>query len=160
ETIAINERELCKYFEPGNHVKYVSGAQESVTGMVITIEGHLVTIVSDTTKEAVLKGVADRAEVQLVRLRDIKYKIDRKISAQDRYKNTVSMKDVFKVIDGFICTKSQSCILVGSSANGDRNANPLASRVWPWKCDTYASIKNTTSSVHDAYERFWSDPYS
>ncbi|GKB60253.1 putative transcription elongation factor SPT5 homolog 1, partial [Tanacetum coccineum] len=190
ETVAVNERELCKYFEPGNHVKVVSGAQEGVTGMVITVEGHLVNIVSDTTKEAlrvfsdnvvessevtsgitkigdfelhdlvqldtclqVLKGVADRAEVQLVRLRDIKYKIDRKISAQDRYKNTVSAKDVVKVIDGpckasstgrqgpvehiyrgilviydrhhlehagFICTRSQSCILVGGSrANGD-----------------------------------------
>ncbi|PWA76487.1 KOW-like protein [Artemisia annua] len=31
---------------------------------------------------------------------------------------------------GFICTKSQSCILVGGSrANGDRNGNPLASTV-------------------------------
>ncbi|GJS80773.1 putative transcription elongation factor SPT5 homolog 1 [Tanacetum coccineum] len=199
ETLAVNERELCKYFEPGNHVKVVSGAQEGVTGMVISVEGHLVNIVSDTTKEAlrvfsdnvvessevtsditkigdfelhdlvqldeaiqVLKGVADRAEVQLVRLRDIKYKIDRKLSAQDRYKNTVSTKDVVKVIDGpckasstgrqgpvehiyrgilviydrhhpehagFICTRSQSCILVGDSrANGVRN-NLLASRV-------------------------------
>nr|GEV92532.1 putative transcription elongation factor SPT5 homolog 1 [Tanacetum cinerariifolium] len=42
ETIAVNEKELCKYFEPGNHVKVVSGAQEGVTGMVITVEGHLV----------------------------------------------------------------------------------------------------------------------
>ncbi|PWA49944.1 KOW-like protein [Artemisia annua] len=212
KTLAVSERDLCKYFEPGNHVKVVSGAQEGVTGMVISVEGHLVNIVSDTTKEAlrvfsdnvvessevtsgitkigdfelhdlvqldnsnfgviirvdneafqVLKGVADRAEVQLVRLRDIKYKIDRKASAQDRYKNTVSAKDVVKVIDGpckasstgrqgsvehiyrgilviydrhhmehagFICTKSQSCILVGGSrASGDRNGNPLASTV-------------------------------
>nr|GEW80786.1 putative transcription elongation factor SPT5 homolog 1 [Tanacetum cinerariifolium] len=157
ETIAVNERELCKYFEPGNHVKVVSGAHEGVTGMVITVDGHLldnsnfgVIIRVDSEAVQVLKGVADRAEVQLVRLRDIKYKIDRKISAQDRYKNTVSTKDVVKVIDGpckgrqglvehiyrgilviydrhhlkharFICTKSQSCILVGSSANGDRN---------------------------------------
>nr|GEW80784.1 putative transcription elongation factor SPT5 homolog 1 [Tanacetum cinerariifolium] len=59
----------------------------------------------------VLECVTDRAEVQVVRLRDIKYKIDRKISDQDRYKNTVSTKDVFKVIDG-------PC-----------KANPLASRV-------------------------------
>ncbi|GJT46690.1 putative transcription elongation factor SPT5 homolog 1 [Tanacetum coccineum] len=193
ETLAVSERELCKYFEPGNHVKVVSGAQEGVTGMVITVEGHLVNIVSDTTKEAlrvfsdnvvessevtsgitkigdfelhdlvqldnsnfgviirvdseafqVLKGVADRAEVQLVRLRDIKYKIDRKISAQDRYKNTGRQgpvehiyRGILFIYDrhhlehaGFICTKSQSCILVGGSrANGDRNGNPLASRV-------------------------------
>nr|GEY71307.1 putative transcription elongation factor SPT5 homolog 1 [Tanacetum cinerariifolium] len=220
------QRELCKYFEPGNHVKVISGAQEGVTGMVIAVEGHQVNIVSDTTKEAlhvfsdnvvessevtsgiskirdfelhdlvqldnsyfgvimrvdseaiqVLKGVADRAEVQLVRLRDIKYKIDRKISAQDRYKSTVSTKDVVNVIDGpckgrqglvehiyrgilviydrhylehagFICTKSQSCILVGSSANGDRNANPLASRVEA--CPVIISTYNakTTISIH------------
>lgn len=208
KTLAVSEKELCKYFEPGNHVKVVSGAQEGVTGMVLTVQGHLVNLVSDTTKEVlrvfsdnvvessevtsgitkigdfelhdlvqldnsnfgviirvdseafqVLKGVADRAEVELVRLRDIKYKIDKKISAQDRFKNTVSVKDVVKVIEGpckgrqgpvehiyrgilfiydrhhlehagFICAKSQSCVLVGGSrANGDRNGNPLQSRV-------------------------------
>ncbi|KAI7754771.1 hypothetical protein M8C21_033839, partial [Ambrosia artemisiifolia] len=198
-TLAVNEKELCKYFEPGNHVKVVSGAQEGVTGMVVTVKGHVVNIVSDTTKEVlrvfsdnvvessevtsgitkigdfelhdlvqldnsnfgviirvdseafqVLKGVADKAEVELVRLRDIKYKIDRKVSAQDRYKNTVSVKDVGRqgpvehinrgilfIYDrhhlehaGFICAKAQSCVLVGGSrANGDRNGNPLASRV-------------------------------
>ncbi|KAL4581502.1 hypothetical protein LXL04_006023 [Taraxacum kok-saghyz] len=204
KTLAVSERELCKYFETGNHVKVVSGAQEGVTGMVLTAEGHLVNMVSDTTKEVlqvfsdnvvessevtsgitkigdfelhdlvqldnsnfgviirvdseafqVLKGVADRAEVELVRLRDIKYKIDKKLFAQDRYKNTVSVKDVVKVIEGpskgqqgpvehiyrgilfiydrhhlehagFICAKSQSCILVGGSR---ANGNPLASRV-------------------------------
>ncbi|KAK9071293.1 hypothetical protein SSX86_009861 [Deinandra increscens subsp. villosa] len=207
-TLAVSEKELCKYFEPGNHVKVVSGTQEGVTGMVLTVEGHLVNLVSDTTKEVlrvfsdnvvessevtsgitkigdfelhdlvqldnsnfgviirvdseafqVLKGVADKAEVELVRLRDIKYKIDRKISAQDRYKNSISVKDVVKVLEGpckgrqgpvehinrgilfiydrhhlehagFICAKSQSCVLVGGSrANGDRNGNPMASRV-------------------------------
>ncbi|KAI3768812.1 hypothetical protein L2E82_19647 [Cichorium intybus] len=208
KTLAVSERELCKYFEIGNHVKVVSGAQEGVTGMVVKAEGHFINMVSDTTKDVlqvfsdnvvessevtsgitkigdfelhdlvqldnsnfgviirvdseafqVLKGVADRAEVQLVRLRDIKYKIDKKLSAQDRYKNTISVKDVVKVIDGpckgrqgpvehiyrgilfiydrhhpehagFISAKSQSCILVGGSrSNGDRNGNPLASRV-------------------------------
>lgn len=34
-------------------MKVVSGAQEGVTGMVLTVEGHLVNIVSDTTKEVV-----------------------------------------------------------------------------------------------------------
>nr|XP_043635617.1 putative transcription elongation factor SPT5 homolog 1 [Erigeron canadensis] len=215
-TLAVSERELCKYFEQGNHVKVVSGAQEGVTGMVVTVEGHVVNIVSDTTKEVVrvfsdnvvessevtsgitkigdfelhdlvqldnvnfgviirvdseafqvLKGVADRAEVQLVRLRDIKYKIDRKISAHDYYKNTVSVKDVVKVLEGpckgrqgpvehiykgmlfiydrhhlehagFICAKSQSCVLVGGSrANGDRNGNPLASRAAQLRTPTH-----------------------
>ena len=49
----MNEKELCKYFETGNHVKVVSGATEGATGMVLTVEGHLVNIVSDTTKEVV-----------------------------------------------------------------------------------------------------------
>ncbi|XP_076900340.1 putative transcription elongation factor SPT5 homolog 1 isoform X2 [Bidens hawaiensis] len=206
-TLAVSEKELCKYFEPGNHVKVVTGAQEGVTGMVVTVAGHLVNMVSDTTKDVirvfsdnvvessevtsgitkigdfelhdlvqldhsnfgviirldseafqVLKGAADKADVQLVRLRDIKYKIDRKVSAQDRHKNTISVKDVVKVLEGpckgrqgpvehinrgilfiydrhhmehagFICAKSQSCVLVGGSrANGDRNGNSFASR--------------------------------
>ncbi|KAI3733140.1 hypothetical protein L1987_64358 [Smallanthus sonchifolius] len=214
-TLAVSEKELCKYFEPGNHVKVVSGTQEGVTGMVLTVQGHLVNIVSDTTKEVlrvfsdnvvessevtsgitkigdfelhdlvqldnsnfgviirvdseafqVLKGMADKAEVELVRLRDIKYKIDRKVSAQDRYKNTISVKDVVKVLEGpckgrqgpvehinrgilfiydrhhlehagFICAKSQSCVLVGGSrANGDRNGNPLSSRVAQFRTPT------------------------
>lgn len=205
KTLAVSEKELCKYFEPGNHVKVVSGATEGATGMVLTVQGHVVNIVSDTTKEVlrvfsdnvvessevtsgitrigdyelhdlvqldnsnfgviirveseafqVLKGSADRAEVVLVRLRDIKYKIDRKHSAQDCMKNTISVKDVVKVLEGpckgrqgpvehiyrgilfiydrhhlehagFICAKSQSCKLVGGSrANGDRNGNMLS----------------------------------
>nr|GEX49830.1 hypothetical protein [Tanacetum cinerariifolium] len=53
--------ELEKFREPNedgdgdiarNHVKVVSGAQDGVTGMVIAVEGHLVNIVSHTTKEA------------------------------------------------------------------------------------------------------------
>lgn len=34
-------------------MKVVSGAQEGVTGMVLTAKGHLVNMVSDTTKEVV-----------------------------------------------------------------------------------------------------------
>ncbi|XP_057973026.1 putative transcription elongation factor SPT5 homolog 1 [Malania oleifera] len=205
-TLAVNEKELCKYFEPGNHVKVVSGAQEGATGMVITVEGHVVIILSDTTKEhirvfsdhvvessevttgvtrigdyelhdlvlldnmsfgviirveseafQVLKGVPDRPEVVLVKLREIKYKIERKNYAQDRSKNTISVKDIVRILDGpckgkqgpvehifrgilfiydrhhlehagFICAKSQSCVVVGGSrANGDRNGD-LVSR--------------------------------
>lgn len=48
----------------------------------------------------VLKGVPDRPEVALVRLREIKYKIDKKSFAQDRSKNTISVKDVVKILDG------------------------------------------------------------
>ncbi|XP_022851445.1 putative transcription elongation factor SPT5 homolog 1 [Olea europaea var. sylvestris] len=207
KTLAISDRELCKYFDPGNHVKVVSGATEGATGMVVSVEGHVVNIVSDTTKDLlrvfadnvvessevtsgitrigdyelhdlvlmddnsfgviirveseafqVLKGVPERPDVALVRLREIKYKIDKKLFAKDRYKNTLSVKDVVKILDGpcrgkqgpvehiykgilfiydrhhlehagFICAKSESCMMVGGSrANGDRNGNSLASR--------------------------------
>ena len=49
----MNEKELCKYFEPGNHVKVVSGTHEGVTGMVVKVEQHVLIILSDTTKEHV-----------------------------------------------------------------------------------------------------------
>lgn len=48
----------------------------------------------------VLKGVPERPDVALVRLREIKYKIDKKSFAKDRYKNTLSAKDVVKILDG------------------------------------------------------------
>ncbi|KAK4481332.1 hypothetical protein RD792_012217 [Penstemon davidsonii] len=200
KTLAISDKELCKYFEPGNHVKVVSGATEGATGMVVSVESHVVNIVSDTTKELlrvfadnvvessevtsgitrigdyelhdlvllddnsfgviirveseafqVLKGVPERPDVALVRLREIKYKIDKKIFAKDRYKNTLSVKDAVKILDGpcrgkqgpiehiykgilfiydrhhlehagFICVKSEACMMVGGSrSNGDRN---------------------------------------
>ncbi|KAG5544136.1 hypothetical protein RHGRI_016773 [Rhododendron griersonianum] len=207
KTLAVNEKELCKYFEPGNHVKVVSGASEGATGMVIKVEGHVVIILSDTTKEhirvfadnvaessevtsgvtrigdyelhdlvmldnmsfgviirveseafQVLKGVPERPEVALVKLREIKCKLDRRTHAQDHSKNPVSVKDVVRIVEGpckgnqgpvehifrgilfiydrhhlehagFICAKSQSCIVVGGSrGNGDRNGDTLASR--------------------------------
>jgi len=54
KTIAVNEKELCKYFEPGNHVKVVvSGAQEGAMGMVVKVEQHVLILISDTTKEHV-----------------------------------------------------------------------------------------------------------
>ncbi|XP_061348102.1 putative transcription elongation factor SPT5 homolog 1 [Gastrolobium bilobum] len=202
KTLAVNEKELCKYFEPGNHVKVVSGAQEGATGMVVKVEQHVLILISDTTKEhirvfaddvvessevttgvtrigdyelrdlvlldnlsfgviirveseafQVLKGVPDRPEVVLVKLREIKCKIEKKISVQDRFKNTISSKDVVRIVEGsckgkqgpvehiyrgilfifdrhhlehagFICTKAQSCVVVGGSrSNGDRNGD-------------------------------------
>ncbi|KAA8546512.1 hypothetical protein F0562_002749 [Nyssa sinensis] len=206
-TLAVNEKELCKFFEPGNHVKVVSGATEGTTGMIITVEGHRVVILSDTSKEhvrvfsdnvvessevttgvtrignyelhdlvlldnmtfgviihveseafQVLKGVPERSEVVLVRLREIKYKLEKKTYAQDWSKNTVSVKDIVRILEGpckgkqgpvehifrgilficdrhhlehagFICAKSQFCVVVGGSrANGDRNGDALPSR--------------------------------
>ncbi|KDP43057.1 hypothetical protein JCGZ_25243 [Jatropha curcas] len=201
-TIAVNEKELCKFFEPGNHVKVVTGTQEGATGMVVKVEQHVLIILSDTTKEhirvfaddvvessevttgitkigeyelhdlvvldnssfgviirveseafQVLKGVPERPEVALVRLREIKCKIEKKFNVQDRFKNTIAAKDVVRIVDGpckgkqgpvehiykgvlfiydrhhlehagFICAKSSACIVVGGSrANGDRNVD-------------------------------------
>ncbi|KAF7125062.1 hypothetical protein RHSIM_Rhsim12G0009500 [Rhododendron simsii] len=66
KTLAVNEKELCKYFEPGNHVKVVCGASEGATGMVIKVEGQVVIILSDTTKEDIrvfADNVAESSEV-------------------------------------------------------------------------------------------------
>ncbi|GFP89849.1 putative transcription elongation factor spt5 homolog 1 [Phtheirospermum japonicum] len=208
KTLTFNDKELCKYFEPGNHVKVVSGATEGASGLVVSVEGHVVNIVSDTTKELhrvfadnvvetsevasaltniggvyelhdlvllddntfgviigaegkafqVLKGVPKGPDVAIVRLREIKCKIDKKGFAKDRYMNPLSVKDVVRILDGpfmgkqgpvehiyretlfiydchqlghggFICVKSDSCMMVGGSrANGDRNIGTVTSR--------------------------------
>ncbi|KAL0749514.1 hypothetical protein Bca101_031517 [Brassica carinata] len=153
DPLAVNEKELCKYFEPGNHVKVVSGTHEGATGMVVKVDQHVLIILSDMTKEhvrvfadhvvessevttgvtmifnpsfgviirleneafQVLKGNPDRPEVALVKLREIKCKLDRKISVQDRYKHA-----------GFICAKCTSCIVVGGSRSGaNRNVSVM-----------------------------------
>ncbi|KAG0463036.1 hypothetical protein HPP92_021512 [Vanilla planifolia] len=51
KTLAFNEKELCKYFKLGDHVKVISGVQEGATGMVVKVDGHVLIIASDTTKE-------------------------------------------------------------------------------------------------------------
>ncbi|KAA3453756.1 Global transcription factor group A2 isoform 1 [Gossypium australe] len=205
KTLAVNEKELCKYFEPGNHVKVVSGTKEGATGMVVKVEQHVLIILSDTTKEhirvfaddvvessevttgvtkigdhelhdlvlldnnsfgviirveseafQVLKGVPERPEVSLVKLREIKCKLDKKFNVQDRYRNPVSVKDVVRILEGhckgkqgpvehiykgvlfvydrhhlehagFICVKADSCCIVGGSrSNGIRNGDSFS----------------------------------
>lgn len=42
----------------------------------------------------------DRPEVVLVKLREIKSKIDRRTSTKDRVNNMVSTKDVVRVVEG------------------------------------------------------------
>lgn len=49
----MSDKELCKYFEPGNQVRIVSGAAEGTTGFVVSVDGPVVNILSDTTKELV-----------------------------------------------------------------------------------------------------------
>jgi transcription elongation factor SPT5 len=53
KTLAFNATDLCKHFNPGDHVKVVSGVQQGATGMVVKVEGHVLIILSDTTKEHV-----------------------------------------------------------------------------------------------------------
>ncbi|CAM8979670.1 unnamed protein product [Rhodiola kirilowii] len=51
--LAVPEKELCKFFKEGNHVKVVSGAHEGATGTVVKVEGHVLIIVSDAAKEEI-----------------------------------------------------------------------------------------------------------
>ncbi|CAI9117020.1 OLC1v1018331C1 [Oldenlandia corymbosa var. corymbosa] len=53
-SIAFSEKEICKCFLPGNHVKVVAGVAEGATGTVVSIKDHVVNIVSDNTEEEVL----------------------------------------------------------------------------------------------------------
>ncbi|KAL5721386.1 hypothetical protein ACHQM5_005038 [Ranunculus cassubicifolius] len=204
KTLPVNEKDLCKYFKPGDHVKVVSGSREGATGMVVKVEGHVLILVSDTTKEdirvfadhvvessevttgvtkigdyelhdlvllengfgviirveseafQVLKGNTERPEVAVVKLREIRTKLDRKNSAQDRAKNSVSVKDLVRIVEGpckgkqgpvehiyrsvlfindrhhlehagYICAKAQSCVVQGGSrSNGDRNGDSMS----------------------------------
>lgn len=48
----------------------------------------------------VLKGVPEKPEVALVRLREIKYKIERKNNSQDRRGNKLAVKDIVRILEG------------------------------------------------------------
>uniref|UniRef100_R7W517 Putative transcription elongation factor SPT5-1-like protein n=1 Tax=Aegilops tauschii TaxID=37682 RepID=R7W517_AEGTA len=116
KTLAFNEKELCKYFKPGDHVKVVSGVQEGTTGMVVKVDGHVLIILSDTTKEHIrvfADHVVESSEIttgitrigdyelhDLVLLEEIKSKIDRRTSAKDKFNNMVATKDVVRVVEG------------------------------------------------------------
>ncbi|PKU81620.1 Putative transcription elongation factor SPT5 like 1 [Dendrobium catenatum] len=49
-TLSFNEKELCKCFKLGDHVKVASGMQEGATGMVVKVDGFMLIIISDTKK--------------------------------------------------------------------------------------------------------------
>ncbi|KAH7297506.1 hypothetical protein KP509_26G072300 [Ceratopteris richardii] len=50
-TLTFKDKQLCKYFKTGDHVKVVSGKHEGTTGMVVKVDAHILVILSDTTKE-------------------------------------------------------------------------------------------------------------
>lgn len=56
----------------------------------------------------------DRPEVVLVKLREIKSKIDRRTSAKDRFNNMVATKDVVRVVEGAckVCILSHLLLIV------------------------------------------------
>ncbi|MBA0691978.1 hypothetical protein Goari_009576, partial [Gossypium aridum] len=100
--------------------------------------------------------VPERPEVSLVKLREIKCKLDKKFNVQDRYRNPISVKDVVRILEGhckgkqglvehiykgvlfvydqhhlehagFICVKADSCCIVGGSrSNGNRNGDSFS----------------------------------
>uniref|UniRef100_A0A0E0L958 Transcription elongation factor SPT5 n=1 Tax=Oryza punctata TaxID=4537 RepID=A0A0E0L958_ORYPU len=206
KTLAFNEKELCKYFKPGDHVKVVSGVQEGATGMVVKVEGHVLIILSDTTKEHIrvfadhvvesseittgITRIGDyelhdlvllEPEVVLVKLREIKSKIDRRTSAKDRSNNMISSKDVVRVVEGackgkqgpvehihkgilfiydrhhlehagFICAKAQSCLLVGGSAGG---YGYVRSKAWCFEISSkHFAITGKAAPKRTSYELF------
>jgi transcription elongation factor SPT5 len=56
--------------------------------------------------------VPDRPEVVLVKLREIKSKIDRRASAKDRSNNIISAKDVVRVVEGACKVRPNYVMLV------------------------------------------------
>ncbi|KAJ7951334.1 Transcription elongation factor SPT5 [Quillaja saponaria] len=206
ETLAVNESEICKHFEPGNHVKVVSGLHEGSIGMVVKVEKHVLTILSDTTKDhihvfaddvvesfevtcgitrlgnyvlhdlvllddlsfgviirveseafLVLKGVSNQQEVALVKLREIKSKIEKKFRGHDDFNNIICVNDIVQILQGpckgkqgpvqhiyrgvlffydcyhlehagFICAKANSCQVVGGSRSYDGNVSQFLNR--------------------------------
>nr|XP_027087859.1 putative transcription elongation factor SPT5 homolog 1 [Coffea arabica] len=200
--LVMSHKELCKYFEPGNHVKIICGAAEGTTGFVVSVEGHLVNIISDTTKELlqvfadhvmeiseaasgvdqiedfelhnlvqlddssfgviihienesfqVLKGIPGKAVVEIVKLGNIRCKLDGiKYQTKDQLNHQLSVNDLVKVVEGvwrgrtgkivhiykgnlfiydhhhlenagFMCAKSQSCILLAGGSRATNNWN-------------------------------------
>ncbi|KAJ3695918.1 hypothetical protein LUZ60_001295 [Juncus effusus] len=51
KALAFKEEELCKHFKLGDRVEVVSGTKKGKTGMVVKVDGHVLTILSHTTQE-------------------------------------------------------------------------------------------------------------
>ncbi|KAL3641224.1 hypothetical protein CASFOL_016192 [Castilleja foliolosa] len=136
-----------------------SGSDYEIRDLVLLNDNSFGVIIRAEGKEfQVLKGFPKRPDVATVMSRDIKCKIAKQGFTKDRHMNPLSVKDVVRILDGpsmgkqgpvehiyretlfisdcqqlgyggFICIKSESCMLVGGSrANGDRNVNTMTSR--------------------------------
>ncbi|KAJ1700602.1 hypothetical protein LUZ63_000381 [Rhynchospora breviuscula] len=206
ETLSFNEKDICKFFKPGESIKVVCGVLEGATGTVVKVDGRVLTVLSNTNKEhirvfadhavqssdftiplskigdyelydlvqlmdrsfgliirieseglEILQGVPDRPKIRFVNLREIQHKIFQRTSAKDKLNNTISSKDIVRVIDGplkgrkgslervnngmlfihdpyhlehagFICARAQSCLLVGGSKHGIDGDRSVVSR--------------------------------
>ncbi|KAF8779950.1 hypothetical protein HU200_002222 [Digitaria exilis] len=136
------------HFMKGDAVIVIKGDLKNLKGSVEKIHVFADHVVESSE---ILMGVPDRPELVLVKLREVKCKIGRRTSAKDRSDNIVSTKDVVRVVEGackgkqgpvehihrgilfiydrhylehsgFICAKSQSCLLVGGST-GNHHGN-------------------------------------
>ncbi|KAF2282246.1 hypothetical protein GH714_043887 [Hevea brasiliensis] len=96
----IDSQAIANKLDGGEEVKkvafvppcFVNGDEASTSfGAIIRVESEAFQILS---------GVPKRPEVSLVRLREIKCKIEKKSNVLDGYKNTVSVNDVFRIGDG------------------------------------------------------------
>ncbi|BBN10641.1 transcription elongation factor SPT5 [Marchantia polymorpha subsp. ruderalis] len=61
-TLAFKDRQLCKFFKTGDHVKVVAGTHEGATGMIVRVDLGSVVILSDTTKEDIKVFTANIVE--------------------------------------------------------------------------------------------------
>jgi transcription elongation factor SPT5 len=52
-TLTFKDRQLCKFFKTGDHVKVIAGKHEGATGMIVKIQNNVITLLSDTTREDV-----------------------------------------------------------------------------------------------------------
>ncbi|KAF2612078.1 hypothetical protein F2Q70_00008322 [Brassica cretica] len=137
----------------------------SVPEAVIVVSG-LNGETSDSVSNHVLKGVPGRPELAIVKHGEIKYKIEKKITVKDRYKNVMTVKDVVRVTEGpskgkqgpvmhiykgvlflhdrhnvehagFVCVKCSSCVLSGGSYSG-------ADRI----VDSFSRLGNSKPPAH------------
>ncbi|KAE8670967.1 putative transcription elongation factor SPT5-like protein 1 [Hibiscus syriacus] len=69
---------------------------------LVLLDNNIFGVIIRVESEAfqVLKGVPERPEVSLVKLREIKCKLEKKFNVQDRYRNIDSLKYVVRILDG------------------------------------------------------------
>lgn len=62
KAVAVHKRDLAKYFEPGCHVKVISGVREGASGMVVKVDQNKLVILTDTSKDHITVFAAQVVE--------------------------------------------------------------------------------------------------